>query len=824
MPDFFSNFQLGSLNELTVAQSSSILAEDAAVARLAGGGFVVSYVVDRAITVQRYDANGDKVGAPASLTTGGSSTSNSQPSVTGLPNGGYAVAWVDSSTHVAVQVFDANGVATTNIFGVGVPANYQQQPSIAALSNGDLAVSWTFNSSAASIRTQVLHANGQPVSSEIVATSSPFSGSYYPQIAALSNGDFVLSWNSEDGRIRAQSYDALGNTQGSLVQVIGNHGIGFQSVAPLPGGGYVLAWTESGDGVGSGVPSKVMMQFFGANGTASGGQIQVNSTNTYQAGQATIAVLDGGGFIVTWKLDVPGTGPNYFQIGDIEAQMFDAAGNRVGGEFQVNQGAENGQDLPLVTGFGTGDSAIVWRSFSSQGGSTLVSRAFYSVTNGTENPDTLAGTVGVDYLRGLGGNDTLLGGILNDVLYGGSGNDTLIGGDGNDALAGGAGVNTLQGGLGNDTYEIENAGDSIVEFAGEGLDEERTALGVLTLATNVENLTYTGAGSFLGLGNSGDNVITGGTGRDDLYGRDGNDTLVDGGGGAGNEDTLIGGLGNDIYVVGVRGSSTIELAGEGTDEVRTTFSIIALQANLENLTFTDNAVHAAGVGNILDNVITGGTRTDDLFGREGNDTLIGGSGAANTLLGQQGDDTYIVADAGDSVIELAGEGIDTVQTALSIYTLRDNVENLTYTGSGDFTGIGASDANRITGGSGADFLSGLDGNDILIGGSDADLLIGGNGTDQFRYTGGETGFDRITDFSSGNDKIALSSTGFVHTATVDFVSSGAPVAMTANSTFLYDVNSGIVSYDADGTGAGAAVQIAQLNAGLTLAAADFIFF
>jgi Ca2+-binding RTX toxin-like protein len=449
------------------------------------------------------------------------------------------------------------------------------------------------------------------------------------------------------------------------------------------------------------------------------------------------------------------------------------------------------------------------------------------VINGT-NGDDVSGPVVAAGTRviasGNGGNDVLFGAEFGDELSGGDGNDVLVGGVGSDLIDGGAGLNQLQGGEGDDVYIVSNAGDSVIEFAGDGIDEERTALTVLTLAINAENLTFTGSGSFLGLGNASDNIITGGTGRDDLYGRDGNDVLNDGGNNSGNADTLIGGLGNDIYIVGERGSSTIEYAGEGIDEVRTTISIFALQNNVENLTLTDNAVHGAGVGNTLNNVLTGGTGTDDLFGREGNDTLIGGTGAANTLLGQEGDDLYIVAVAGDSVIEFVGEGTDTVQTALLNYTLRDNVEILTFTGSGDFTGVGSVDNNVITAGAGADFLSGLDGNDVLIGGSGGDLMLGGNGADQFRYLGGETGLDRIIDFVSGSDKIALSGTGFVHTATVAFVSSGAPVATTSNSTFLYNVNNGILSYDADGTGAGAAVQLAQLNAGLTLAAGDFIFF
>jgi Ca2+-binding RTX toxin-like protein len=68
-----------------------------------------------------------------------------------------------------------------------------------------------------------------------------------------------------------------------------------------------------------------------------------------------------------------------------------------------------------------------------------------------------------------------------DTIYGLGGNDYLIGGDGNDQLYGGTGTNVLQGGLGDDLYFLENAGDSIVEFAGEGVDEIRTAVQIAQL-------------------------------------------------------------------------------------------------------------------------------------------------------------------------------------------------------------------------------------------------------------------------------------------------------------------------------------------------------
>ena len=342
-----------------------------------------------------------------------------------------------------------------------------------------------------------------------------------------------------------------------------------------------------------------------------------------------------------------------------------------------------------------------------------------------------------------------------------------------------------------------------------------------TLYGNAANNVLTGGnGNDILIGYAGDDTLDGGAGVNVLVGGDGNDTLIVSGGG----NELNGGAGNDTYILASRSDTIVEGVGEGTDEVRTASAIYDLAAapNVENLTFTDNASHA-GIGNAQANTLVGGTGADELQGRDGADILRGGSGAANTLLGGDGDDLYFVTAAGDTIIESSNQGTDTIQTVLSTFTMRDNTEILQFVGVGNFSGVGSADANTMIAGVGADFLNGNDGADILVGGSGADLLLGGNGADQFRYMGGESGYDRILDFTPGTDKIALSNLGFAHTATVAFIATGAPVATTTNSTFLYDVNSGILSYDDDGTGGHAAVQLAQLNTGLTLTPGDFIF-
>lgn len=255
--------------------------------------------------------------------------------------------------------------------------------------------------------------------------------------------------------------------------------------------------------------------------------------------------------------------------------------------------------------------------------------AGFSNISGTGNQldNTISGNAADNTLSGMAGNDTLIGNGGSDSLYGGDDDDLLDAGTGNDWLDGGSGSDTMLGGSGNDTYVVESTGDSVSEYASQGIDTVNSSIDY-TLNANVENLNLTGT-AVNGTGNELDNVITGNMSDNTLAGLAGNDTL-DGGAGA---DTMLGGTGNDTYIVDNIGDTAVELSDEGIDTVKSSITW-ALADNVENLTLTGTSV-IDGTGNELDNTIIGNAVDNRLTGLVGNDTLDGGAGA-DTMLGGTG--------------------------------------------------------------------------------------------------------------------------------------------------------------------------------------------
>jgi Ca2+-binding RTX toxin-like protein len=378
--------------------------------------------------------------------------------------------------------------------------------------------------------------------------------------------------------------------------------------------------------------------------------------------------------------------------------------------------------------------------------------------------DSLRGNDGGDILHGDEGDDIVKGDDGDDTLYGESGFDKLYGGAGNDIMDGGAGKDYMVGGTGDDVYYVDLGSDQAVEYRDEGIDTIYTTLGTYTMPIYVENIVYTGSGTFNVVGNTSDNRI----------------------GASAGADVMTGGLGNDIYEVNNIGDVVVENADEGVDTIQTTLTTYTLGDHVENLTYTGTAKFT-GNGNALANTLIGGSGIDRLDGKAGADRMEG--------LG--GNDTYVVDSEGDVVIEAAGGGNDRVLSQVS-FTLSDNVESIQLSTSKAINATGNAEANTLLGNAGVNVLDGRGG---------SDTLTGGGGNDLFQFRRGEANGDIVTDFAgagtTGGDVLRLVGYG-----------TGATIARIGN-TDTYAIQAG-----AD---VGGGTETIRLTGVTTLAAGDYVF-
>lgn len=349
--------------------------------------------------------------------------------------------------------------------------------------------------------------------------------------------------------------------------------------------------------------------------------------------------------------------------------------------------------------------------------------ALVNVITGTSGNNTLNGLAGADTLTGNGGIDVFIVDDAGDVVNGtgvilssvtrdlnvntlGVDNLTLTGtaaidGTGNanaNTLTGNSAVNTLDGQDGDDVFVID-----ATDIVDGGAGSDTVVVGFTASTgyanwTGIENITLTGTALLNATGDGGDNTLTGNNAK----------------------NTLDGGLGNDTYVV-TAGDVIIDAGG--TDTVRSAASYTAT-ADIENIVLT-GTLNVNAFGNAGINTIQGNAGNNTLESRSGDDTLAGGAG----------NDVYVIDGAAVTIIENAGEGIDTVRTAFT-HVLQNEVENLVLTGTAAADGTGNALENSLTGNSGANTLDGGAGADVMAGGAGDDVYFVDNDGDRTSDTGG----------------------------------------------------------------------------------------
>lgn len=330
-------------------------------------------------------------------------------------------------------------------------------------------------------------------------------------------------------------------------------------------------------------------------------------------------------------------------------------------------------------------------------------------------------------LHGREGNDRLVGGSFDDVLFGeagddvlegGAGTDSLIGGAGDDRLDGGEGVDAMRGGAGDDVYVV---GDTLpatylIFFSDAGVPVPDLAdlASVATPATtnfHVGGVSEPTQAGYVSL------TIT---------------SLEIGGAPKGVSDFQM-----------ITRRAGPDQTGQYTppDSFDPALPWLFLFPWFSDVSATTFTVHeftrSAGNGSsTLDSLRVSFERH---FGSPDGPRIWGELSYAGT------------ASAWEPVLELANEGTDTVESAIS-YALPEHVENLTLTGSAHSTGMGNGDPNAITGNTG---------HNILIGGEGDDTLSGGDGYDTAVYRGAlaeyafveHLGAIRVVDRVAGRDGV-----------------------------------------------------------------------
>ena len=454
----------------------------------------------------------------------------------------------------------------------------------------------------------------------------------------------------------------------------------------------------------------------------------------------------------------------------------------------------------------------------------IVANSVFEVTGRANDPGTAATLVNTRVESFVTDFDEVLFGTDEaDVLLGGQGVDAIWGGADADYIWGGSSFDFATGGGGRDYFafhRMDDAGDVISDFQGGASGD---FLDLSVIAKHHGWRQDLPLGQYVRFASFGSDVFV--------------QVDVDGGG--------------DNF------ANLVRLENIEPNVLSSTNIVLELPwgTDVEIPAGTPDQIEGGDLADTLhgtdaDDTLSGGFGPDRLEGGNGNDLLDGGEGA-DKLIGGAGTDTASYASGKSGVTaDLGNATSNTGDAAGDTYS---QVENLSGSASGDIL-RGNGGVNAVSGGRGADQISGMDGadtlhgdagndmldgglkndalfgdagNDWLEGGKGYDRLTGGSGADSFVFMRPDDQTDIVADFSHAEgDMVVLNSSAFggLDGGSGDFlVQSDTPKAESPDPWLLYNTTTGYLSYDADGSGAGATVPIAKFENAPFLFADEFMF-
>jgi Ca2+-binding RTX toxin-like protein len=621
------------------------------------------------------------------------------PQITQLANGNILVSWhTDNDTgagsspgiDIVGQIFDPlgnriGGEITMN--SGGFFADDEQDPDIAALPDGGFIMVYedidTANSNF-SIRLLEFDANGSLVTSSETVASDPNNGAipeYFNPTVTVGSATSILITYQENEVIGGGDTRIVGKIYNSVTNTYSAE-ISLINLTGINADSQVAVLNNGNFAIvsfSSGDSGQIALRMVNSVGANVLSVATVADTGT--AGNAdfapAIAALSGGGFVVSW------TESDGSDV-DVLFQRFNSAGAAVGVATLVDGGSvtdDNGESS--LVALPDGGFIVFWDDDENLAASG-------------QRYDANGNTVGTTFVI-----DSNNGNEIEAVLLA----------DGRVAL----------------TWEDGEIQMRIIDTRDFVNPEAVYTTPNWQVGTIFNDTFVADVDSDITHGHLGNDDITdtGSSGNNQYFGDEGNDilrvtTAID-------SDTWNGGSGNDTIdwsLASISGATFNLGAGTATLGLAT-----EIMVGFENLIGTNN-----------NDTIVGTAGSNVLTALGGNDTINGGAGA-DTMFGGLGDDRYIVGSLGDSTIENAGEGTDTVFSYIN-WTLGANIERLELEGSAtNATGnglnntlVGNSLNNVLNGGAGNDYMRGGAGDDIYIVAAAGDVTAEdpGQGTDTVR--------------------------------------------------------------------------------------------
>ncbi len=336
----------------------------------------------------------------------------------------FAVAGSGNVTYTVLRFVSSIGTQASNQIFVGPHTGESQlEAAVAGRHTGHVVVAYdnvNLTSGDRQIRFHGYAADGSDTTGEVNVSADDVSASF-PDVTALHDGSFVLTWQQDDGIAFRRYFGEATPIDASPVSVANSAGGLLPKITPLNDGGFIIAWTAIVGTETDGSPElDVVLQRFDAGGTAIGAQLDLDAPGDQGLFSMSIATLADGRVILTYASE---TG---------DSTNIDTLNYRI-------------VDPRDPTIFGT------------NGDDTIVGREDASTISGFGGADELIGRGAADILNGNEGNDMLEGNAGKDQLFGGNDTDTLVGGGGQDMLNGGPGKDFLTGGPGKDGFVFDSA-------------------------------------------------------------------------------------------------------------------------------------------------------------------------------------------------------------------------------------------------------------------------------------------------------------------------------------------------------------------------------